>query len=543
MRAQLAALAAFVGWLCRVQQRVTQSLAGDLEIELLLFSIFWDAHKTAGIYGYIERVLNLDRTQRVIRLPSCGGVKGAAAHRADCVRMDAHSRFSASLDNLRLSFMPDAVIQVQAAAEVGEVLKIAHQYAVPLTARGAGSSTTGSAVPVKGGWVLDLSCLDTVSIDPLARIATVGAGVVTADLQARAETLGLFYPPDPSSKKYSTIGGNIACNAGGMRCVKYGVTRDYVLGLEGFLADGSPVQLGLPLKKYVSGLNLRDLWIGSEGTLGIVTGASLRLIAQPEARWTAMFAFETEDAALQAVVGLLQAGIQPSILEFLDRQSVGCAERYTGRAVFAGHSRAAILLIEVDGTPAEVWDQREALLGFMATRAQAHREARTEPEAEELWQVRRTCSQSMFAIADTKLNEDVVVPLHQQAELIRYTLELKRELGLATPTFGHAGDGNLHVHIMYHRDNASEAKRAQAGIRQLMQKVVELGGVITGEHGIGLAKSPFMDLQHSTAEIAAMRAVKQALDPKGILNPGKMFEPFEVWDHRPVQVKLPWDHR
>ena len=179
----------------------------------------------------------------------------------------------------------------------------------------------------------------------------------------------------------------------------------------------------------------------------------------------------------------------------------------------------------------------------MESRALAHREARTDAKAEALWQVRRTCSQSMFSIADTKLNEDVVVPIQKQAELIRYTIALKKEIGLATPTFGHAGDGNLHVHIMYDRSNAADAVKAKVGIKKLMQKVVDLGGVITGEHGVGLAKAPFMELQHSKAEIAAMRAVKDALDPKGILNPGKIFEPFEVWDHKPVQVKLPWDHR
>mgnify|MGYP001572308998 CR=1 FL=1 len=459
------------------------------------------------------------------------------------VFVDAESRFVASLDNLRLSFLPTAVIKVQAESEAGEVLKLAHKYAIPVTARGAGSSATGSAVPLCGGWVLDLSELTDIQIDVVSRIVTVGAGVVTADMQAQVEAVGLFYPPDPSSKKYSTIAGNIACNAGGLRCVKYGVTRDYVLGLEGFYADGSPFKLGLPLKKYVSGLNLRDLLIGSEGTLGVITSAALKLIPKPEKRWTGMFAFKSEAAALKAVVALFEAGLNPSILEFLDRQSVTCAERYTGKSIFEGYSRSSILLIEVDGRPSEVRDQRTRVLKFMASRALAHREARTDAQAEALWQVRRTCSQSMFSIADTKLNEDVVVPIQKQAELIRYTVALKKEIGLATPTFGHAGDGNLHVHIMYNRSNPEDAAKAKAGIKKLMQKVVDLGGVITGEHGVGLAKAPFMAMQHSKAEIAAMRAVKDALDPKGILNPGKIFEPFEVWAHEPVQVKLPWDHR
>jgi glycolate oxidase len=459
------------------------------------------------------------------------------------VLVDAESCFDASLDNLRLSFLPDAVIKVRTAEEVGLVLKLAHKFEIPLTTRGAGSSATGSAVPLRGGWVLDVSALNKIKVDTISRMVTVGAGAVTADIQAKVEAVGLFYPPDPSSKKYSTIGGNIACNAGGLRCVKYGVTRDYVLGLEGFYANGSPFKLGLALKKYVSGLNLRDLLIGSEGTLGVITSATLKLIPKPEKRWTGMFAFKSEAAALKTVAALFKAGLSPSILEFLDRQSVSCAERYTGQSIFDDCPRSSILLIEVDGRPSEVRAQRTRLLEFMEDRALAHREARTDAKAEALWQVRRTCSQSMFSIADTKLNEDVVVPIQKQAELIRYTIALKKEIGLATPTFGHAGDGNLHVHIMYNRSNPEDAVKAKAGIKKLMQKVVDLGGVITGEHGVGLAKAPFLEMQHSPAEIKAMRAVKNALDPKGILNPGKIFEPFEVWDHEPVKVTLPWDHR
>ena len=480
--------------------------------------------------------------------PTSGQASGAALrdlrealpHR---VILDEESRFRASLDNLRISFPPDAVVRVVESADVGTVLRIAHRYGVPVTARGAGSSATGSAVPLRGGWALDLTELDSVDVDPVARIATCGPGVVTAELQRQVEAKGLFFPPDPSSKKYSTIGGNVACNAGGMRCVKYGVTRDYVLGLEGYLADGSFVRWGAPLKKYVSGLNLRDLWIGSEGTLGVVTAVNLKLIPKPEQRWTGLFAFGDEVAALRTVVALFKAGFNPSICEFLDRQSVSCAERRTGKPVFPEAAGASILLIELDGLAAEVNSGRESLLDFMKGRAKETREAQTEAQAEALWQIRRTCSQSMFALGDTKLNEDVVVPLDKQAELVGYTLALKEEVGLATPTFGHAGDGNLHVHIMYNRGDSDQARKAQEGIRKLMQKVVDLGGVITGEHGIGLAKIPFMEMQHSKAELAAMRAIKDALDPKGILNPGKMFDPFEVWDHAPVEVSFPWDHR
>lgn len=456
---------------------------------------------------------------------------------------DEVNRMRASLDNLRLSVMPDVVIKVQAAQEVAQVLQLAHQYGVPVTVRGAGSSATGSAVPIRHGWVLDMAALNGWEVDPVSRIARVEAGVVTADLQTHVEAMGLFYPPDPSSKKYSTIGGNVACNAGGMRCVKYGVTRDYVLGLHGFLADGSPFDFGLPLKKYVSGLNVRDLLIGSEGLLAVVTEIDLKLLPLPEKRWTALYAFASEQEALGAVTALFRAGVQPSILEFLDRQTVQCAEQYTQQTIFEAHPGASLLMIELDGSAYELNAASQQVESCWQKLALGQRTAETQSEAEAIWQVRRTCSQSMFSLADTKLNEDVVVPIERQVELIEYTLTLKRQIGLATPTFGHAGDGNLHVHIMYDRADADQCRRAQQGIQQLMQKVVDLGGVITGEHGIGLAKAPFMSMQHRSQELAVMQALKASMDPKGILNPGKMFEPFEVWDHTPVKVELPWDHR
>lgn len=460
----------------------------------------------------------------------------------DRVFTDLGSRETASLDNLRISILPDVVIRVQKAEEVGAVLKLANRYGIPVTARGAGSSATGSSVPVWAGWVLDLSSLKSIKLNPYSKIVSVGPGVLTDALQTKMARYGLFYPPDPSSKKYSTIGGNIACNAGGMHCVKYGVTRDYVLGLEGYLANGAFVEWGLPLKKFVSGLNLRDLWIGSEGTLGIVTKAHLKLIPLPEKRWMGMFAFKNEKLALSCVSRLLKAGILPSMCEFLDRQSVDCAERLTGCSIFKGVSSVSLLIIELDGSSDQVRKQKKALLEITEKSALDFVEAKTEKASESILKVRRLCSQAMYSIADTKLNEDVVVPIERQHDLIRYTLKLKKEIGLATPTFGHAGDGNLHVHIMYNRSSVSERKRAKKGILGLMKYVVSLGGSITGEHGIGLAKVPFMKLQHSKEAIEAMRSVKDALDPNDILNPGKIFHPFEVWDYPTVEKKMPWDH-
>jgi glycolate oxidase len=458
------------------------------------------------------------------------------------VRTDEAARRTASLDNLRVSFLPAAVIFPKNDAAIATVLRLANQHRVPVTPRGAGSSTTGSACPVRGGWVLDLSRWNKIEIDALASLAHAEAGAVTAAIDASAAKHGLFYPPDPSSLHYCTIGGNLALNAGGLRCAKYGVTRDYVLALEGFLPTGEKVRWGAPLRKFASGYNLRDLWIGSGGTLGVITRATLRLVPRPAARHTLLAAFANESAALRAVLAIMRARLVPSICEFLDRPTVVCTERKAGRPVFPQVPGAALLLLEVDGSAAEVAAQKKTLAQLLRkSGVRALRDTGDPAAAEKLWQVRRTCSQAMFQMGDAKLNEDVVVPPRAYIPLLNYARALSRTTGLATPTYGHAMDGNFHVHLMYHRGDPRECRQAERGVAALMKKVRALGGAITGEHGIGLAKSPFLRLQHAPAEIKAMRAIKKALDPRGILNPGQIFEPVSVWQFPHVKVKLPWD--
>ena len=458
------------------------------------------------------------------------------------VRTDVAARQVASLDNLRLSFLPTAVIFPKDDAAIATVLRLANDHRVPVTPRGAGSSTTGSACPVRGGWVLDMSRWNKIHIDSLAGLAHVGAGAVTAAIDAAAAKDGLFYTPDPSSLHYCTIGGNLALNAGGLRGAKYGVTRDYVLALEGFLPTGEKVRWGAPLRKFASGYNLRDLWIGGGGTLGVITGATLRLVPRPAARHTLLAAFVSESAALRAVLAIMRARLVPSICEFLDRPTVLCTERKWGRPVFTKMPGASLLLLEVDGSVTEVAAQRGALIKLLRSGgAKALRDTGDPVEAEKLWQVRRTCSQAMFQMGDAKLNEDVVVPPRAYLPLLKYTRELARSTGLATPTYGHVMDGNFHVHLMYHRANPRECRRAEKGVAALMKKVIALGGAVTGEHGIGLAKTPFLRLQHSAAEIGAMLAIKKALDPRGILHPGQIFDPVSVWKYPHVKVKLPWD--
>lgn len=458
------------------------------------------------------------------------------------VRLSQAERYRASFDGMKLAFQPGAVVRPRTEADIAAVLELANRHRVPVTVRGAGSSLTGSAAPVFGGWILDLSAWKKIIIDAEMGLARAQAGATVEAVQEAAAEAGWYYPPDPSSKKYCTIGGTIACNAGGMRGGRYGVTRDYVLALRGFLPTGERVQWGADVKKYACGFNLRDLWIGSEGMLGVVTEATLRLIPRPERRATLVGAFADEAAALGAVRRLLGRRILPSILEFLDRYSVRCAERASGKRLFAEKPGRPLMLVEVEGSAAEVEAQLAVVRPWLAAEAMACREAADPAEAEVLWSVRRGCSGAMFALGDAKLNEDIVVPMHHYETLAAFLETLRKSSRLPIATFGHAADGNFHVNIMYHRDNPAECARAEKAVFRLMKKVAALGGAISGEHGIGLAKTPFLRLARSEAEIGAMRAVKRALDPNGILNPGKLFDPFPVWERRPVRERLPWDH-
>ena len=462
---------------------------------------------------------------------------------AKVVLTDDGSLSNASFDSAKIPFRPEAVIHARKEAQVGVVLTLANQHGVPVTTRGRGTTLTGAATPVRGGWVVDTLALDRITIDEEAGMAIVDAGAKVGDIQRAAEAKGWFYPPDPSSKEYCTIGGNIACNAGGMHGGKYGVTRDFVVALRGFLPTGEFVEWGTATKKFSAGFNLRDLWIGSEGMLGVITGAVLKLIPQPAERWTLLTSFRDETAALRAALTLFRARVQPAICEFLDRESVLCAERATGKVVFPGQSGRPVLLLELAGSAAEVAEQRATVLAWAEREATAFQAAKSRAEADELWAVRRKCSGAMFELGDAKLNEDIVIPMRNYVKFAQFLARLKRESGLPIPTFGHLADGNLHVNIMYHKGIPPECRTAERTVQKLMETVVALGGAISGEHGIGLAKTPFLRLQHSPAQVRAMQAVKAALDPRGVLNPGKMFEVFEVWKHPRLEVKLPWDHK
>jgi glycolate oxidase len=452
-------------------------------------------------------------------------------------------RWEASFDSSKISFMPAAVITPRVEADLGPVLALANKHRVPVTVRGRGTTLMGSAAPVQGGWVVDMRKLDRIEIDADAGMAHVGAGATNANVVRAAAALGWFFPPDPSSREYCTIGGNIACNAGGMHGGKYGVTRDFVIALRGYLPTGELVEWGTATKKFAAGFNLRDLWIGSEGMLGIVTGAVLKLVPMPAARWTLLTAFADETQALAAARKLFRQRVQPAICEFLDRESVLCAERATGKTVFPGQAGRPVILLELAGSRAEVAELKREVLAWARAEAVAFKEARSREQVEELWAVRRKCSGAMFELGDSKLNEDIVVPMRNYEKFARFLARLKKQSRLPIPTFGHLADGNLHVNIMYHRGNPAETKAAEAAVQTLMETVVAFGGAISGEHGIGLAKTPFLRIQHNPAQVRAMQAVKHALDPRGILNPGKMFKEVRIWKYPKLQVKFPWDHK
>ena len=459
------------------------------------------------------------------------------------VKTSAEDLYPVSYDGLKVSGSPQALVEISDEKEVGLVLKLANEFCVPVTSRGSGSSLTGGATPFLGGWVMDLSRLSSIEVDCDNMLVRCGPGVVVGDLQEKVAEYGLFYPPDPSSKKFCTIGGNIACNAGGLRCVKYGVTRDYVLALSGYLPTGEYVRWGRATRKFATGYNLRDLWIGSEGTLGVVTGITLRLILSVPNRITFLAAFTDDQSALTAPLDICKLGVRPSILEYMDQWTIDCLQKYVGVEVFRGVEPKPMLLIELDGTTESLEPEAKLIENWLSENAIGFRRANSEEEAEELWEVRRQGSSSMKKLASTKLNEDIVVPLDRQIELVGFVDSLRENYGLNIGVFGHCGDGNLHVNLMYDEEDEVETRKSVDALHQLMDKVIELDGAISGEHGVGLAKTPFVRNQFNDAEWKAMLAVKKALDPKGILNPGKIFDVFKPWDQKKEKVVLSWERK
>jgi glycolate oxidase len=442
------------------------------------------------------------------------------------VRTDAEAIRENSTDATKVFHPADVVVFPETTAQVAAIVVLANRLRVPVVSRGGGVGFAGGAVPIHGGIVMSMRRMNRIlEINPIDLLAVVEPGVITADLHRAAESKGLMYPPDPASLKDSTLGGNVAHNAGGPRAFKYGVTRQYLLGLEAVIGTGEIIQAGGRVVKNAVGYDLTDLMCGSEGTLGIITKLTMRLVPKPEASATIMALFKSVRECAVAANRLIEAKIIPSKLELIDRQSLAAIRQYIKdeslpTACELPQTANALLLIEVDGEPNEVGHSLERVRQVVVQSGGAVQEAEN---PEDLWAVRRYMSPAVGRIRPHKINEDIVVPRSRVGDYLEAMERLQAEFGLPIVSFGHVGDGNLHVNLMI--DNSNQAERETAGTvkRRIFELAVEMGGTISGEHGIGIMKSEFLSLALTGASIDAMKRIKQALDPNNILNPGKIF--------------------
>ena len=440
------------------------------------------------------------------------------------VRTDSAARAAYGEDALGQGHPPDVVVMPGSTAEIAAIARLCNAQRVPLVVRGAGTGYTGGAVPTSGGVVLSMERLNRIlEIDSANLLAIVEPNVITGDLQRAVEAVGLFYPPDPASLEKSSLGGNVAECAGGPRAFKYGVTKRYVLALEAVLPTGEVIETGSKAVKNVVGYDLTQLLVGSEGTLAIITRITLRLVPKPPAEATLLATFPGIPAAAQAVSALLARRVVPAAIELIDADSLAAVQQYTGEAMVPAGTSAA-LIVECDGTPAAVDDE----IGRVAEACRSAgaisvTRAADGADRDRIWDVRRAVSLALRATGLAKVNHDVVVPKGRVPELFAVVAELKREYALRIASFGHAGDGNIHVNLMVDPADAAELARAKAAERVLFERVVALEGSISGEHGIGFAKKPYIELELSPDEIALMKRVKTAFDPNNILNPGKIF--------------------
>lgn len=418
--------------------------------------------------------------------------------------------------------VPDLVVFPSSANEVSQILILANKLHFPVIPRGQGSGLTGGSVPVKGGVVLTFTRMNKIlEIDTKNLVAIVEPGVITFVLQEEVAKHGLFYPPDPASYKYSSIGGNVAECSGGPNSMKYGVTRDYVLGLEVVKPTGEIIATGVKTMKGVVGYDLTRLFVGSEGTLGVITKIILKLIPEPEAKATILALFKKVEDTAEAVSGIVAAKIVPSTIEFMDRASIRCSEQANPMGIPGDIE--GLLLIEIDGNT----DSIESLAEKIKTVLIAHNAAEVtltqDPsEADKLWQARRVVSQATYNLNPVKIAEDVVVPRSNIPKLIRFLEEMGKKYGLPILSFGHAGDGNFHVSLMI-KDTPEDYTKAHKAVEEIFSETIRLGGTLSGEHGIGTSKAPYLSMELSTEVIETMKSIKRVFDPNNILNPGKIF--------------------
>ncbi len=432
----------------------------------------------------------------------------------------AHS-IAYSYDATRTRFEPDAVIFPRNEKDVSDILKYCNQNKIVITPRGAGSGFTGGALPANGGVVLAMEKYmnKILEIDTQNMVAVVQPAVINMDLQRAVEKLGLFYPPDPASEEYSTLGGNVSENAGGMRAAKYGITKDYVMALRAVRANGDIIQAGKRTIKDVAGYNIAGILIASEGTLAVLTELTLKLIPKPKYKKTYMGVFPSVNSAMSAVFKSLSDGANPVAMEFLDKLVIKALieKLNVNLPVDAG----GVLVGDVDGNvPEEIEFQLNTLKeSFMQNGAKEFIVAKDEQEAKELWYARRNASQSITIYGNKKLNEDISVPRSMLPEALDRIYAIGEKYGFKIPCFGHSGDGNIHVNVMIDKSQIDEGHKC---IEEIFQLVVDMGGTLSGEHGIGTSKAPFMDIAFTKEELQLFKDIKRAFDSNGILNPAKM---------------------
>jgi glycolate oxidase len=438
------------------------------------------------------------------------------------VRASLEERRCYAYDGRTEGAVPDLIVFPSSAREVSAILKLANSRLFPVIPRGQGSGLTGGSVPVGGGVVLSFMRMDRIlEIDTANLVTVVEPGVITFDLQQEVAKKGLFYPPDPSSYKYSSLGGNVAECAGGPNSLKYGVTRDYVLGLEVVLPTGETLNVGVRTMKGVVGYDLTRLFVGSEGTLGVVTKITLKLIPLPEAKVTILVLFGEVEEAAETVSAIIAARVVPATIEFMDKSSIRCSEKASPMGL--PEDVGGLLLIEVDGTREAALAQAEKVRSIAAAHAAVRCDFTEDPvEADRLWQARRVLSQATYNLNPVKIAEDVVVPRSEIPGFIRSLEAMQERFGLPILSFGHAGDGNFHVSLMI-RDTAEDREKAEEAVKEIFAQALRRGGTMSGEHGIGISKAPYLGMELSDDVIATMKKIKRLFDPNNILNPGKIF--------------------
>lgn len=431
-------------------------------------------------------------------------------------------RLTYSYDSTRLEYMPDVVVKVKTAEQISRIMKLANEYTIPVTPRGAATGLSGGCLAVEGGISLVMVAMNKIiDINPIDLLATVEAGVITENVSKAVEHLKLFYPPDPGSMKSSTIGGNIAENAGGLRGLKYGVTKDYINSIEVVLPTGEIVNMGTNTVKAVTGYNLVDLMCGSEGTLGIITKATLGLLPVPADRASILAFFKNMTDAAKTVRDIVAEGVITATLEIVDKVTINAIEDFL--KIGLDRTVGAMLLIEVDGQKGAVEIEADIVMKVCrSNRALSVRQAKSAQERDELWSARRAALSSLSRIRPSTILEDATVPRSRLVELVDAVNEIAKKYGMLIGTFGHAGDGNLHPTILTDLRIPEQSKKTERVIEEIFKVTIALGGTLSGEHGIGITKAQYLKLEISKPVYDLMKKIKNSFDPNNILNPGKM---------------------